>query len=272
VPKHGYRFVASIDPEEPCQDLRPERTSEFSNGKWRRFLLLGLAGTAGGAVAGLLGGFFYGFATSAGPHAPGTGASSVLLVLLAITIIVATIGAAGVSLGIAAAGLLSRGFGPWSVAGGAAGGLTVGAFVELIGLDAFHLLFGRAPADMTGALEGLILGGAVGSGMWLAAGGAGRLSLRSQILVAALAGACAGIVIASFGGLMLGGSLDLLAHSFPASRFGLDRLGAFFREQGFGEIARAATAAIEGALFAGCIVGAMLIAGRDDRPGGIKRR
>jgi DNA-binding winged helix-turn-helix (wHTH) protein len=272
VPKHGYRFVASVDPGEPRQEVAPKRTSQPGHGARRRFLIIGLAGTAGGAIAGLLGGFFYGFAASAGPLGPGTGGSSVLLVLLAITIIVATVGAAGVSFGIAAAGGLSRDLGRWSVAGGAAGGLAVGAFVELIGLDAFRLLFGRGPADMTGAIEGLILGGAVGSGMWLAASGAEQLSLRSKILLAALVGACAGIAIAVFGGHLLGGSLDLLAQSFPDSRLGLERLGALVGEQGFGRLAHVLTAAIEGALFAGCIVGAMLVADRNDRPGAITRR
>ena len=104
-------------------------------------------------MAGLLGGLFYGFAGASQPLQPGMGAVSVLLVLMCLTILVALIGAAGVGLGIAAAGSLRRPWGPWSIAGGAAGGLIVGALTKLLGLDAFNLLFGQSPGDITGALK-----------------------------------------------------------------------------------------------------------------------
>jgi hypothetical protein len=58
---------------------------------------------------------------------------------------------------------------------------------------------------------------------------------------------------------MMGGSLDLLAQSFPNSRLRLDQVGALFGEHGFGTIAQAATGALEGALFGACIVGAMVV-------------
>src|SRR3954471_13800944 len=67
VPKHGYRFIAPVDG-------RP-RASPGAALDWRGILLPGLAGTAGGATAGILGGLFYGFAAGA---QPGTGAISVV--------------------------------------------------------------------------------------------------------------------------------------------------------------------------------------------------
>ena len=60
----------------------------------------------------------------------------------------------------------------------------------------------------------------------------------------------------------MGGSLDLLAHSFPGSRLPLDHIGGLFGEQGFGLVSQIVTGALEGALFVGCIVGTMLFAGR----------
>jgi hypothetical protein len=52
--------------------------------------------------------------------------------------------------------------------------------VKLLGLDALNLLFGHAPPALTGAAEGLVLGGVVGIGAWI--GGRGgeprRLRLR----------------------------------------------------------------------------------------------
>lgn len=263
VPKHGYRFIAAVEKVE----VEPRPPSRAAGTGWREPLVLGAAGTAGGAMAGLLGGLFYGFVAASMLLAPGTGATSILLVLLFITLLLAAVGAAGVSLGIAAAAAASRAFGPWAAVGGAAGGLLVGAFVKLLGLDAFDLLIGRSPGDITGALEGAILGGAVGIGAWLAMRERPRLSLRSAIAFAALAGAAAGMIIALIGGRLMGGSLDLLARTFPGSRIGLDRLGALFGESGFGPITRLATGVLEGALFAACLVAAMVIArrGLDDR-------
>ncbi|WP_162937495.1 hypothetical protein [Indioceanicola profundi] len=138
----------------------------------------------------------------------------------------------------------------------------MGAVVKLLGLDAFNLLFGRSPGNITGAAEGLVLGGAVGLGFWLANRGAGTLSLRSGIAMAALSGAAAGILITLLGGRLMGGSLDLLARSFPESRLRLDHIGGLFGESGFGPISQVATGALEGVLFGACIVGAMIVARR----------
>ena len=251
VPKHGYRFIA---PVERVGEARQPLRSRFD---WREPVLLGAAGTIGGGVAGFFGGLFYGFAGASQPLQPGMGAISVLLVLLCLTILVALIGAAGVAFGIAAAGLARARC--WLVAGGAVGGLLIGAIVKLLGLDAFTLLIGRSPGDITGPFEGLVLGGAVGLGAWLAS----RFStLRRGAVAAALAGGAGGLLIPLLGGRMMGGSLDLLARQFPGSRLRLDQIGALLGEQRFGPVSQAVTGGLEGALFAGCVVGAMALARR----------
>ena len=244
VPKHGYRFIAPVEGA-----AAPKAASDTD---MRPVLALGLAGTVGGVVAGILGGLFYGLASAA----TGVGATSVLLVLLSLTTLLALIGAAGVAFGIAAAGLVRVPGWHWTIAGGAFGGLIVGALVELLGLDAFNLLFGLSPGDMTGALEGAVLGAAVGLGYWLASR---QDRLRAGVSLAALCGAAAGILIPLFGGRLLGGSLDLLAGHFPQSRLRLDQLGALFGETSFGPITKLATGALESALFASCVVAAMLL-------------
>lgn len=255
VPKHGYRFIAPV--QHPA-NAAPAQVAE-NRRSWTRLSVAAAAGVAGGAVAGLLGGLFYGFAAAGEPLGQGTGATSVLLVLLAITLAVAMAGAAGVSLGIAAAGLATRPFGPWTAFGGAVGGLMVGAFVKLLGLDAFELLFGRSPGDITGAGEGAVLGAAVGAGAWLAMR-LNPLSVRRAILLGASCGATAGVLVSLAGGRLMVGSLDLLARSFPQSRLRLDQLGSLFGESGFGPLSQTVLAAVEGALFAGCLVGAMVLA------------
>lgn len=263
VPKHGYRFIAPVEWIDARQGLVSRAVAAPAAGsgedlKWRKILLLGAAGTVGAGVAGVIGGLFYGFAGASQPLGPGAGAVSVLLVLLWLTIAAALMGGGGVSFGIAAAALV-RGR-HWSILGGALGGLAVGGVVKLLGLDAFNLLLGRSPGDITGGTEGALLGGAVGLGAWLASRGATPPSLRRGVAAAALVGGAAGILIPFMGGRLMGGSLDLLARSFPGSRFRLDEIGALFGENGFGPVSQAVTGGLEGMLFGGCIVGAMILA------------
>ena len=258
VPKHGYRFIAPVEPAGEASALAaigPGPSPE----RWRRFVLLGGAGTLGGGLAGLLGGLVYGLAGASEPLAPGIGAVSVLLVLVALSLLVALLGAAEVAFGIAAAGLAPGNRWQWSIAGGALGGLIVGAFVKLLGIDAFNLLVGRSPGDITGGAEGALIGAAVGLGAWL---GGGALSFRRSVAGAALCGGVAGAAIALLGGRLMGGSLALVGAQFPGSHLSLGQIGALLGERGFGPLSQVVTGALEGAMFAAEIVGAMILARR----------
>jgi DNA-binding winged helix-turn-helix (wHTH) protein len=254
VPKHGYRFIAPIDTDRRFVSARAKDS-------WGETLLLGAAGTIGGGLAGFIGGLIYGFAGAAQPLQPGLGAVSVLLVILCLTIAVALMGGAGVSFGIALARRWAKADWRWCVAGGAAGGLVVGAVVKLLGIDAFNLLFGRSPAGMTGAMEGLLIGASVGLGTWLAYRLGGRL--RRGVALAGMAGALAGMLVPLLGGRLMGGSLDLLSRTFPESRLHFDRLGSLVGERGFGLVSQMISGALEGGLFAACVVGAIIIAERN---------
>ena len=253
VPKHGYRFIAAV--EGAGTEVRAPASSS-----WPETWLLAGAGTIGGGIAGFIGGLIYGFAGASQPLAPGMGAISVLLVLLCVTILVALIGGAGVAVGIAISTRFSGGF--WPIAGGALGGFIVGALVKFLGLDAFNLLIGRSPGDITGPFEGVVIGAAVGVAYviagWLEAG-----PRWQRIAVAVLCGALGGAVVAALGGHMMGGSLDLLAHQFPDSRLRFDRIGGWFGETGFGRMSQLVTAALEGGLFASGVVTAMRLARRN---------
>ncbi len=257
VPKHGYRFIAPVEWVEVDAPAPGPSAVASSGDGWRQFLLLGGAGTLGGGVAGIIGGLVYGFAGASQPLEPGMGAASVLLVLLWLTIAAALMGGAGVGFGIAAARLLEHP--AWAIAGGALGGLAVGGAVKLLGLDAFNLLLGRSPGDITGAAEGLVLGATVGLGAWLASRPA-RPSLRRGASIAALCGAAAGLLRPWLGGRLLGGRRVLLARTFPDSRLRLDSVGAALGESGFGPTTQLVTGALEGALCAGCVVGALILA------------
>ena len=261
VPKHGYRFIGSVERSQVQPSRRDTAGSarpspaHFSS---REFLALTAAGTLGAGAAGTTGGLIYGSIIASQQPGTGVGGASVLLVLLWLTIVTAVVGGAGVSVGIAAAG-----FAPapaWRIAGGALGGLVVGGVVKLLGLDAFSLLLGRSPGDITGAPEGMLLGAAVGLGAWLSARRSRTPPLGRTVVIAGLTGSIGAIVIALLGGKMMGGSLDALARTFPGSRLRFDQVGYLFGEVAFGPIAQLVTGAVEGALFGGCIVGAMQLA------------
>ena len=259
VPKHGYRFIAPVAVDGAPHASAPAAAAATGDWSWRQALLLAAAGTTGAGIAGLLGGLAYGFAGASQPLAPGMGAVSMLLVMVCLTIIAAVAGGAGVSLGIAASTLLPGPRWRWAIVGGALGGMLVGAVAKLLGLDAFNLLLGRSPGDITGGAEGLVLGAAVGAGLWLGARNGRSPWTRRSVIAATLATAVAGVAIPWLGGRLMGGSLDLLSNTFEGSRLRLDRIGALFGEPGFGPLTQAATGAIEGALFGACIVGAMVL-------------
>jgi DNA-binding winged helix-turn-helix (wHTH) protein len=260
VPKHGYRFIAGVESGEGAAAVRPRPVPAAYS--WRDVLQIGGAGTIGGAVAGLVGGLIYGFAGASQAQA-GVGALSVLLVLVVVTMAVGLVGGAGVGFGIAAAGFApERGF-PWAVAGGALGGLLVGALVKLVWMDAFTLLVGQSPGDITGAPEGVLIGAAVGLGTWLAFRGANPPSPRRAVAMGALATGVVGVAIPLLGGQLLLGSLDSLARQFPDSRLRL--IGGLFGASGLNTATEAALGLLEGGLFGGCVVAAIIAVRRGFR-------
>jgi DNA-binding winged helix-turn-helix (wHTH) protein len=258
VPKHGYRFIAAVDGGTSV--ARPEPVAEpAATTRWTAIWQLGVGGTLGGAAAGLVGGLAYGLATAS--LAPtGIGVLSVLLVLMVVTFAIGLVGAAGVSFGMALAGAGRFGE-PWSIAGGALGGLLVGALVKLVGIDGFALLVGRGPGDVTGAGEGVVLGAAVGLGAWLAARAADA-SPRRAVAIGALVCAAAGAAIPLIGGRLLLGSLDQLARRFPDAPLRLDPLGRPFGEATIGPLTQSLLGALEAGLFGGCVIAALIVVQR----------
>ncbi|MCR5871864.1 MULTISPECIES: transcriptional regulator [unclassified Sphingomonas] len=251
VPKFGYRFVGTVEGEDAPSPLPPTPAvldaALVQSLIWR----MGATGTAGAVAAGVIGGLAYGVlgATLAVPVQ--SGVLSIVLVLACITIAVAAIGGGAVAFGIAAG--VHRGGTPLAILGGALAGLVVGAVAKLLGIDAFALLLGRAPAGITGAPEGLALGGAVGLAYWIAARRRGS-DARFAGLTGAGCGALAGLVIALLGGRLLAGSIDVLTQTMDGARLDLGRIGALLGESGFGLRSRVLTGVLEGALFGGLTV------------------
>ena len=256
VPRHGYRFIASVTPvvvePEHISVAQPElRRGSERREAFSRAVGMGRSGLVGGGVSGLIGGLAYGFA---GVADEGAGNSmSGLLILAALTAVIGMIGGSSVGLGVGAAAFARGRQEPWFVLGGACGGLVIGAVVRLAGMDAFALLFGSAPTEMTGAVEGALLGAAIGAGVWIAHGRRRRIAILAGALLTGLAGAGAALS----GGRLMGGSLAALAAQFPGAQLSMDHLGALFGEHDFGLVSQTATAGLEGALFGAVMVWAL---------------
>ena len=253
VPKHGYRFIGALAAREDVAGS-PIVAAPLAH-RHRDALLLAGAATIGGGIAGILGGLFYGLNIDLQAMQPATGATSILFVLLAINMIVGMTGGAGVGLGIAAASYAPRPAWYGSVAGGMTGGLFVGGIAELVGLDAFGLLLGRSPGNITGGAEGAILGGAVGLAVSMAR--ARNYKPAQSAAVGGLITGAAGLLISLSGGRLLAGSLDRLLAEFPGARFRLDTIGSLFGETAFGPVSQLLTAGIEGLLFGACLLAAL---------------
>lgn len=266
VPRHGYRFIAPVRREEVSSPDAPSISATPGRGQNERepavagarldavgrFNGMGRAGLIGGGAAGLVGGVVYGLA---GVTEGAGGAASGLLVLAGLTAVVGMIGGAGVGFGVGATTIVSKRPEPWFWLGGALGGLAVGAVVRLVGLDAFSLLFGAAPTAMTGAGEGVLLGAAIGTGVWTARGRRRRIALLTGALLTGVAGAG----VALLGGRLMGGSLAGLATQFPDARLRMDHLGGLLGEVTFGPFSQTLTAGLEAALFGAAMVLALSI-------------
>lgn len=264
VPKYGYRFIAHVSDVAP-QSGPPVTAPMGLAGSalleapplhafdWARYLLLAGAGVVGGALAGLVGGLAYGF-VAAGQSDEAR--SSVVLVLAALTVLFSILGSVGICLGLAAVVRHRAGWAGY-MGGGAIGGMLIGGSVKLLGIDAFSLLYGSAPASMTGGMEGVVIGAGVGLGLWFA-----RDSGPVRLLPAALIGVLIGVAIPALGGKLLGGSLYAVAQMLPQSQLRPDQIGVLVGESGFGPVSAMVSGALESLLFVVGVVWAMALAQR----------
>ena len=241
--------------------LRIRRVARLAG---RRWLAAAAGGAAAGAIAGLLGGFVLRF----GPGS--TAGDGVLAMLPLLGTAVGGLAAAGIGAGLAAAEAAFRARRWLALAlAGASSGLAIGATAHFLGRLVLEGLFGRDLSPLTGALEGLVLGGAVGLGYGLATptaeGGMATPQGLSRVRVALLTGLACALAAGMLGwsGRFLGAmSLDFMAQSFPGSQVGLAPLARLLGEQEPGVVTRVAISVFEGLMF-----GSGLAAGLTRRPG-----
>ena len=240
--------------------LRIRRVARLAGRRW-------LAAAAGGAAAGAIAGFLGGLVLRFGPGS--TAGSGVLAMLPLLGTATGGVAAAGVGAGLAAAEAAFRARRRLALAAaGASSGLAVGAAAHLLGRLVLEGLFGRDLSPVTGAVEGLVLGGAVGLGYGLATptaeGGMATPHGLARVRAALLTGLACALAAGMLGwsGRFLGAmSLDFMAQSFPGSQVGLAPLARLLGEPAPGVVTRVAISAFEGLMF-----GSGLAAGLTRRP------
>ena len=240
--------------------LRIRRVARLAGRRW-------LAAAAGGAATGAVAGFLGGLVLRFGPGS--TADNGVLAMLPLLGTAIGGVAAAGVGAGLAAAEAAFRARRRLALAAaGASSGLVVGATAHALGRLVLEGLFGRDLSPLTGAVEGLVLGGTVGLGYGLATptaeGGMATPHGLARVRVALLTGLACALAAGMLGwsGRFLGAmSLDFMAQSFPGSQVGLAPLARLLGEQEPGVVTRVAISVFEGLMF-----GSGLAAGLTKRP------
>jgi DNA-binding winged helix-turn-helix (wHTH) protein len=256
VPKRGYRFIGTVEGAG-----QRERPVSAPAGKERSLAGMVAAATAGGAVAGALGGLYFLIGAADGS---GGAAMSALIVLTLLNVAVGALGAFGISLGMAIESAIRRHPPAFHILGAAGGGLVLGTAFHLVATDGLHLLFGSAPARFTGGLEGMTIGVALATGGRL---GGGLDSARWRpALVAGAACGLGGILLSVTGGTLMTGSLRNLAGAFDRAQLDtalIEPLAAVGLDPTIGATV---TTALEGLLFGLCVVAALLWWSQPRRP------
>ncbi len=240
--------------------LRLRRVARLAGLRWT-------TAATGGAASGAIGGFLGAIVLRYGPGA--TAGDGVLAMLPLLGTAVGGVAAAGIGAGLAAAEAAFRTQRRLALlVAGAASGLAIGATAHLLGRLVLEGLFGRDLSPLTGAVEGLVLGGAIGLGYGLATpiaeGGMAAPQGLVRVRVALLTGLACALAAGMLGwsGRFLGAmSLDFMAQTFPGSQVGLAPLARLLGEQQPGVVTRVAISVFEGLMF-----GSGLAAGLTRRP------
>lgn len=211
VPRHGYRFIGELSGEPDSLVTAPSPAAPPPPAIDERLRTVA-GGIVGAAFAGLLVGLVYG--SLAASRDPGS-ALSLVLVLVCVSLLAALVSGLGIAggIGMVAAPSQPRWWQP--ILGGALGGVAIGGFASLLGLDSLRLLTGSAPQRITGAGEGLVIGIATGLAYWLSLRPSPGAFIRFG--PALLLGGIGGLAIVLAGGTLMAGSLAALVAGFPSA-------------------------------------------------------
>lgn len=216
-------------------------------------------GAFGAMLSGLSVGLLLGVGLSMARHTPTFEATTTILVLMSLGALAGAFGGFGVSVGIVTMQNISfRHSHWWSIIGGTLGGFTIGGFLYILEVDIFRTLFGQQLSGVTGALEGLVIGGTLALGRIVGEQFKPQKSW-AKILGASFGAMVGAVLLTSIEGNLFSGSIEVIAKSFSKSTINLQPLASFFGEVHFGRISRIALGAIEGFIFGGFMTAGMEI-------------
>ncbi|MBN1406932.1 MAG: winged helix-turn-helix domain-containing protein [Calditrichaceae bacterium] len=208
-------------------------------------------GTLGASISGILVGSFLGIALTIARHVHSFEGTTTILVLLSLGAIAGAFGGFGVSLGIVTMQNISfRHSHWWAIIGGMIGGFAIGALLYMLEVDITRILFGQKLTGVTGALEGLIIGGMLALGKVIAEQFISP-KLWPKVTGSAIGAMIGAIILTSIEGNLFSGTIEIIAKSFSKSSINLEPLASFFGEVNFGKISRIGLGAIEGFMFGG---------------------
>lgn len=232
VPKHGYRFIATVswqsttDSSAILLSEQPSLKSELAaSAQFWQHLAQGLAGAA---IAGLLGGTLYGVQAAAQLSFAGREAMALLLVLLSITLLLALLAGGAVASALSAALVWGQTRAAAILLAGTSGGMLVGSFVSVLLHEVLQLFFGRSPAQITGATEGAAIGLTTAASCLLLL----RLPGKWRSVYAVLPALLIALILSQSGGVLLAGSLVQLAAQFPDAALARVASEALLKNQG----------------------------------------
>ncbi len=138
----------------------------------------------------------------------------------------------------------------WMVVGGTFGGFIIGSLINIIGVDILRTLFGQELINITGALEGAILGFCLSLGLTIAESFYPQRRL-SKIFTVAIFTTIGAIALSLFKGNLFSGSIAAISRAFSDSQINLEPLAFLLGEIHFGTLSRIVLSSIEGFLFGG---------------------
>ncbi len=226
----------------------------------------GIGGTFGGALAGLVGGLLLGAALVANSSGLSPEGLSPVFVLAGLGVFGGAFSGAGVSFGMVGLRRVSGEYGRWfGIVGGALGGGFVGAAFNLYSSDTIETLFGRYPTELTGGVEGAMIGAGVALSpvvVYYLFRRPGQWQSLLHVVFGALGGMIASVVLTVMGGNMFTSSLETIRQSFGASQIRLETIAIIFGEGEFGRTTQVALGALEGLFFGGGVTAGIEIFNR----------
>jgi DNA-binding winged helix-turn-helix (wHTH) protein len=215
----------------------------------RRWAGAALAGAGGGALTGALGGVALVLAPGSSAHPQSS------VALAAIGALAGGVGAGGIAAGLASAEAVARSRRAVALtAASALAGAATGGLARVIAAALLAGLFGLRGLHLGGALDGLVLGAAIGAGYATSTprgegGGLAAPSGRARLLAVVavgLSGAIAAALLAWSGHLLMGGLVHEVARASRDAELVLAPLGHLIGEPDFGPLSRLVVSAFEG--------------------------